>query len=339
MMDGMPPDLVDMMQQIGMGGGGGGGGGRRRGKGGGRGTFRRGKSGGATPPTFVVDRDAVDVGDDSEDEPTPSGTPGANHSKNQKKKEKKKKAKKARAAAVADAGGAGDATTTTTTTTSVPSAAAHASWNPKPSTSRQPPPGSIDRAEGKRWIDAAKEGNIGLMRGMLGQTPTLLYHRSAGVGHTALHWACARGESAVVDWLLFEVDADANALNAEGATPLHAAASNGQMAAVLSLARAGADPNRRDENGGAFYTLVPIRPRRRGERRSLRTFPGVSLRPHLAFNPRPRPLSTPTDAFQLHPNFALYGTTRRHPGGSGGEAFARGSRRGVRFRRERRRRS
>ena len=44
---------------------------------------------------------------------------------------------------------------------------------------------------------------------------------------------------------------------------------------------------------GAFYTLVPIRPRRRGERRSLRTFPGVSLRPHLAFNTRPRRLSTP----------------------------------------------
>jgi hypothetical protein len=40
---------------------------------------------------------------------------------------------------------------------------------------------------------------------------------------------------------------------------------------------------------GAFYlTLVPIRPRRRGERRSLRTFPGVSLRPgSLAFNTRP----------------------------------------------------
>jgi len=54
------------------------------------------------------------------------------------------------------------------------------------------------------------------------------------------------------------------------------------------------------ESTGAFYlTLVPIRPRRRGERRSLRTFPGVSLRPHLAFNPRPRRLSTSTDAFQL----------------------------------------
>jgi len=51
---------------------------------------------------------------------------------------------------------------------------------------------------------------------------------------------------------------------------------------------------------GAFYKLVPIRLRWRGGRRSLRTFPGASLRPHLAFNPRPRRLSTSTDAFQLH---------------------------------------
>jgi hypothetical protein len=62
---------------------------------------------------------------------------------------------------------------------------------------------------------------------------------------------------------------------------------------------------------GAFYTLVPIRPRRRGERRSLRTFPGVSLRPPLAFNTRPRRLSTPPDAFQLHPDIRSYGTTLR----------------------------
>ena len=41
-------------------------------------------------------------------------------------------------------------------------------------------------------------------------------------------------------------------------------------------------------------TLVPIRSRRRGARRSLRTLPGASLRPgSLAFNPRPRRLSTP----------------------------------------------
>jgi len=41
-----------------------------------------------------------------------------------------------------------------------------------------------------------------------------------------------------------------------------------------------------------LLTLVPIRPRRRGERHSLRTFPVVSHRPHLSFNPRPRCLST-----------------------------------------------
>ena len=40
--------------------------------------------------------------------------------------------------------------------------------------------------------------------------------------------------------------------------------------------------------------LVPIRPRSRGGRRSLRTFAVVSLRPgSLAFDPRPRRLSTP----------------------------------------------
>ena len=54
-------------------------------------------------------------------------------------------------------------------------------------------------------------------------------------------------------------------------------------------------------------TLVPIRPRRRDERHSLRTFAGVSLRPgSLAFNPRLRYLSTHPDAFQLHPDVALY---------------------------------
>ena len=65
---------------------------------------------------------------------------------------------------------------------------------------------------------------------------------------------------------------------------------------------------RGDGGGGAaairrrvLLTLVPIRPRSRGDRRSLRTLPGVSLRPFLAFNPRPRRLSTPSDAFQLHP--------------------------------------
>ena len=60
------------------------------------------------------------------------------------------------------------------------------------------------------------------------------------------------------------------------------------------------------DSGACFiargHTLVPIRPRSRGERRSLRNLPCVSLRSRLAFNPRPRRLSTPTDAFQIHPD-------------------------------------
>ena len=84
---------------------------------------------------------------------------------------------------------------------------------------------------------------------------------------------------------------------------------------------------------GAFYTLVPIRPRSRGERRSLRTFAVVSLRTHHGFNPRPRCLSTPSDAFQLHPDVRLYGTTlshrRRPPRRRRGDQSRRGDRRGA----------
>ncbi|EEH56944.1 uncharacterized protein MICPUCDRAFT_68172 [Micromonas pusilla CCMP1545] len=69
----------------------------------------------------------------------------------------------------------------------------------------------------------------------------------------------------------------------------HGRARQGRARAV---ARAGA-PSALGAVPGAFYTLVPIRPRWRGERRSLRTFPGASLRPSLAFNPRPGRLSTP----------------------------------------------
>jgi len=94
-----------------------------------------------------------------------------------------------------------------------------------------------------------------------------------------------------------------------------------ELAAMTAEAAAAAEEEEEEEEedghddgdgGGAFYlTLVPVRPRSRGERRSLRTFAVVSLRPSLAFNPRPRRLSTPTDAYELHPDFALKGRPRR----------------------------
>ena len=80
-----------------------------------------------------------------------------------------------------------------------------------------------------------------------------------------------------------------------------------RAAATATKERAKKPPRGLDGMSGAFYTLFPIRPRWRGERRSLRTLPGASLRPHLGFNPRPRRLSTPTDAFELHPDVRSYG--------------------------------
>ena len=57
---------------------------------------------------------------------------------------------------------------------------------------------------------------------------------------------------------------------------------------------------------GAFYTLVSIRPRWRGERRSLRTFAGVSLRPPPRFqSPPSTPFNSASDAFQLHPDVSV----------------------------------
>ena len=104
-----------------------------------------------------------------------------------------------------------------------------------------------------------------------------------------------------------------DALESE-AVPMLVAGGDGGVVAVFGLSRG---ERRRDESSlddeisdecrtseaRSIFTLVPVRPRPRGERRFLRTSsPDASLRPPLAFNTRPRRLSTPTDAFQLHPD-------------------------------------
>ncbi len=77
--------------------------------------------------------------------------------------------------------------------------------------------------------------------------------------------------------------------------------------AVFDPARMQSLARRHDTHMYQVDTLVPIRPRSRGERRSLRTFAVFSLRPgSLAFNPRPRRLSTPPR------HRILFGTTLVH---------------------------
>ena len=86
--------------------------------------------------------------------------------------------------------------------------------------------------------------------------------------------------------------------------------------AWASIARCRSTRSSTSPFGGAYevdqarphlFTPVPVRPRRRGERDSLRTLsPGVlfaSLRARLAFDPdapRPTPFNSVSDAFRLH---------------------------------------
>eukprot|EP00198_Chlamydomonas_reinhardtii_P011679 XP_001701016.1 DnaJ-like protein [Chlamydomonas reinhardtii] len=80
----------------------------------------------------------------------------------------------------------------------------------------------------QEWIAAARGGDVGALCGMLAASPGLLGARCRGMGHTALHWAAAKGEVEGVEWLLRQ-GLDVNVRNGDGATPLHAAARNGRM--------------------------------------------------------------------------------------------------------------
>ncbi len=118
-----------------------------------------------------------------------------------------------------------------------------------------------------------------------------------GESQTAMHWACVRGSLPTAECLLRN-GARLDILDSRGYTPMHVAAQYGHTGMIYHFkTRWDADVDAADGDGrtplhwaaykGAFsFTLVPIRPRRRGERRSLRTFAVLSLRPgSLAFNP------------------------------------------------------
>ena len=80
--------------------------------------------------------------------------------------------------------------------------------------------------------------------------------------------------------------------------------------------------------GASHLAPVPVRPRRRGERRSLRTFShGVSLRPgSLAFNPDAHtsaPFNSASDAFQLHPDVRSRGPSTLSRVGEGSRGLGR----------------
>lgn len=74
---------------------------------------------------------------------------------------------------------------------------------------RQVPPGDVvvEKVVGKRWLDAAKGGDIAQLRQLLACNGALLYYRGKGisfgfVGHSALHWAASRSAVAIIEWLV-----------------------------------------------------------------------------------------------------------------------------------------
>ena len=48
-------------------------------------------------------------------------------------------------------------------------------------------------AEGKAWLDAARDGRLPQLEHALRSEPSLLYFHGAGLGQTALHWAASKG--------------------------------------------------------------------------------------------------------------------------------------------------
>lgn len=72
---------------------------------------------------------------------------------------------------------------------------------------------------------------------------------NAGVGHSAVHWCAAKGNSVALRWLLAR-GADVNATNNAGSTALHAAASNGQVhCCAILFQTAGINPNIENDDG------------------------------------------------------------------------------------------
>ena len=108
---------------------------------------------------------------------------------------------------------------------------------------------------GKAWLDAAKRGDVHAMQPLFAAEPRLLGYCGKGcslgfIGHSALHWAAAKGLVPLAKWLV-ECNADVHLRNNAESTPLHAAAQNNQVGVAEILLRAGASGQLRDADGNS----------------------------------------------------------------------------------------
>ena len=99
---------------------------------------------------------------------------------------------------------------------------------------------------GKAWLEAAKRGDVHAMQPLLAAEPRLLGYCGKGcslgfIGHSALHWAAAKGLVPLAKWLV-ECNADVHLRNNAESTPLHAAAQNNQVG-VAEIPSPNPNPN------------------------------------------------------------------------------------------------
>ena len=111
---------------------------------------------------------------------------------------------------------------------------------------------ALPRAETKRWLEAARGGELATLENMLSVNRAFLHAWGKGTNfgftaNTAMHWAASKGHADVVRWLL-RAGASPDARNNNDSAPTHSAAGAAGRADVLFLllAEGGADATLRD---------------------------------------------------------------------------------------------
>ena len=106
-------------------------------------------------------------------------------------------------------------------------------------------------------------------------------------GNTILHNAAANTNNPTVVQLLLEADADPNAVNDRGETPLHRGATNSNPVVISHLLSAGADPNAMDNDG---YTALHYAAAQNGNARAVTRLLGAGADPLVESNDGRTPL-------------------------------------------------